>query len=422
MSRSKLQIPSVAYKPFVFPWAIEFWDRHEDMHWLTSEAPIGDDVEDWKSGRLLEEEKLFITQNLRMFTQSDVNVGAFYYDYLIPTFKNNEVRVVFGGNANREATHQRSYGKVVDTLNLPETEYKAFLEYEEMSAKHEFMLDASVATEEDKALALVKAVCNEGITLFASFVMLLTFTRRGLMRGMGTVVEWSIRDEHLHVETLAAVFSAHCAEFPEIVTDEFKRKVYDTFRKTIELEDAYIKLAYGVSKIEGLKQEDVHAYIRYMANRRLRQLGMKEIWDVPENPLPWVDWMIEGESHSNFFENKSSEYGAEGMSGEFTYPEMLPLEVVIHSRPDCGYCDRAKALAEKHIPFYSIVEHPEKEERLAWFAENGFEGMDLTMPKVYEVLPDGSHKLIGGATEFEKRVNNAPNIRLRSFIGSNSAV
>ena len=306
---------SETYKPFHYPWAVEITTRHEKVHWIEDELDLAEDVSDWKSGKVTESEKEYITNILRLFTQADVAVGQNYYDQLIPKFKNNEVRNMLGSFANREAIHQRAYALLNETLGLPPEEYHAFLEYSEMSDKIDFMMDSNTSTHKGLALAMAKSVMNEGIALFASFVMLLNFQRFGKMKGMGKVVEWSIRDESIHVEGIAKLFRQFCTEYPKIVDDEFKAAIYEMARLSVKLEDKFVQMTYKMGAPEGLEASDVKTYIRYITDRRLLQLGLKPNFKVKENPLPWLEWVLNGADHTNFFENRVTEYEVAGLSG-----------------------------------------------------------------------------------------------------------
>jgi len=306
---------SETYKPFHYPWAVEITTRHEKVHWIEDELDLAEDVSDWKSGKVTESEKEYITNILRLFTQADVAVGQNYYDQLIPKFKNNEVRNMLGSFANREAIHQRAYALLNETLGLPPEEYHAFLEYSEMSDKIDFMMDSNTSTHKGLALAMAKSVMNEGIALFASFVMLLNFQRFGKMKGMGKVVEWSIRDESIHVEGIAKLFRQFCTEYPKIVDDEFKAAIYEMARLSVKLEDKFVQMTYKMGAPEGLEASDVKTYIRYITDRRLLQLGLKPNFKVKDNPLPWLEWVLNGADHTNFFENRVTEYEVAGLSG-----------------------------------------------------------------------------------------------------------
>ena len=224
---------------------------------------------------------------------------------------------MLGSFACREGIHQRAYALLNETLGLPPEEYHAFLEYTEMTDKIEFMMDSDPNTVRGLGLAVAKTVFNEGVALFASFVMLLNFQRFGKMKGMGKVVEWSIRDESMHVEGMAKVFKSYCAEHPKIVTDEFKSDIYEMARASVKLEDKFVDLAYNIGEIDGLNAADVKTYIRYITDRRLLQLGMKPNFKVKDNPLPWLEWILNGADHTNFFENRVTEYEVAGLNGKW---------------------------------------------------------------------------------------------------------
>jgi ribonucleotide reductase beta subunit family protein with ferritin-like domain len=204
-----------------------------------------------------------------------------------------------------------------DTLGLPDEEFHAFLEYKEMADKIDFMSNGDTSTQTGLALALAQSVFNEGMSLFSSFVMLLNFQRFGKMKGMGTIVEWSIRDETLHVQGNAKLFREFCVEHPRIVNDELKSKIYEMAKNAVKLEDRFIDLAYNGHEVQGLSKEEVKAYIRHIADRRLLQLGMKTKFKQKDNPLPWLDWVLNGASHDNFFEKRVTEYSVVGMEGDW---------------------------------------------------------------------------------------------------------
>jgi len=311
--------PNQVYKPFQYPWAMEMAEDHEKIHWGSWEVKLQEDVNQWKGNGLSVREKDHITQILRLFTQSDVQVAANYCDLFIPYFKNNEIRNMLLSFANREGTHQRAYALLNDTLGLDEAEYSAFLEYDEMKEKIEFMASGGgmFCGNSDMAMCLAQSTINEGMSLFSAFIMLLNYQRFGKMKGMCEVVEWSIRDETKHVEGMTQLFKEYLKENPRLVTDAFKADVYEMVRTSVALEDKVIDLAFRMGDVEGLTAVEVKEYIRYLADRRLIQLGLKANFGVKDNPLPWVDWIIAGDSFKNFFEGTVTDYNAEGMTGDF---------------------------------------------------------------------------------------------------------
>jgi len=316
---------SKTYKPFKYPWAMEAAEEHEKIHWGTWEVKLQEDVSQWKGGVLSEEEKNFVTQILRVFTQSDVAVGGNYCDIFIPAFRNNEIRNMLLSFANREGTHQRAYALLNDTLGLPEREYESFLHFNEMRDKIEFMTQAPEGLGKATHLAfeLARSVCNEGMSLFSAFSMLLNFQRFGKMKGTCEIVEWSIKDEMAHIEGITKLFLTYCEEHPRVVTDKLKGFIYTNYTKAVELEDALVDLVFEGVEMEGLTAQEVKTYVRYLADRRLLQLRLKPVFKQKENPLKWVDWIVSGDEMKNFFEGTVTSYSQNGMVGELNWDGIL---------------------------------------------------------------------------------------------------
>lgn len=313
---------SKVYKPFQYPWAMEYAEQHEKIHWGSWEAKLQEDVAQWKNKVISDKERAHITQILRIFTQSDVAVGGNYCDIFIPKFKNNEIRNMLLSFANREGTHQRSYALLNDTLGLAESEYSSFLNIKEMADKIDFMLETDYKPEneaQELAFDLARSVCNEGMCLFSAFVMLLNFQRFGKMKGMCEIVEWSIRDETLHVEAMTKLFHTYCEENPKLVTTQLKKYIYTNFTRAVAMEDALIDLLYTDYESESLSADQVKTYIRYLADRRLIQLGLKPQFKQKKNPLEWLDWVVSGDSFKNFFEGTVTDYNAAGMVGQIDW-------------------------------------------------------------------------------------------------------
>lgn len=306
-----------SFKPFHYPWAYEAWLKHEQSHWLHTEVPMLEDVKDWKK-RLTAEEKQFLTHIFRFFTQGDIDVAGGYVKNYLPYFPQPEVRMMLLGFAAREALHVAAYSHLIETLGLPETTYNQFLEYQEMRDKHEYILDISSKNGDKQSTATHIATFSaftEGMQLFSSFIMLLNFPRHGKMKGMGQIVTWSIVDETMHAENMMKVFKTYVNENQEIWNDDLKGRIYTIAEKMVQLEDKFIDLAFGMTEMEGLTNEDVKKYIRYIADRRLIGLGMKGIFKVKRNPLPWVEEMINAPTHTNFFENRATDYAKGALSG-----------------------------------------------------------------------------------------------------------
>jgi len=296
------------YKPFSYPWAYEAWHMQQRIHWLPEEVPLADDVKDWKT-KLSADEKHLLTQIFRFFTQSDIEVNNCYMRQYTRVFQPTEVLMMLSAFSNMETVHIAAYSHLIDTLGMPDSEYQAFLKYKEMKDKYDYMHQFGVDTKPDIARTLAAfGAFTEGLQLFASFAILLNFQRFGKMKGMGQIVAWSARDETLHTESIIRLYRTFIQENPEVNTEQFRRDIFIICDKIVNLEDAFIDLAFGVGGIEGLESADVKRYIRYIADRRLIQLGLTPIYNIAKNPLPWMDEILNGVEHANFFENRVTEY------------------------------------------------------------------------------------------------------------------
>jgi ribonucleoside-diphosphate reductase beta chain len=276
-----------------------------------------EDVKDWKN-KLTPEQKQFLTHIFRFFTQGDIDVAGGYVTNYLPYFKQPEVRMMLLGFAAREALHIAAYSHLIETLGLPDETYNQFLEYAEMREKHEYVLNISDqnSTKQNTAKHIaVFSAFTEGMQLFSSFIMLLNFPRHGMMKGMGQIVTWSIVDETKHTESMIKLFRTYIEENKEIWNDELKGEIYSIAEKMVELEDKFIDLAFEIGEMPNLTPQDVKQYIRYIADRRLISLGMKGIFKVKKNPLPWVEEMINAPIHGNFFENRVTDYAKGALSG-----------------------------------------------------------------------------------------------------------
>jgi ribonucleoside-diphosphate reductase beta chain len=309
MVKTKLDITQerTTFKPFKYPWAYDAWLQHEQSHWLHSEVPMSEDVKDYK--KLSKQEQEFLTKILRFFVQGDLDIGSGYHDHYIPVFKQPEVRMMLSGFAGREALHVAAYAHLIETLGLPESTYNEFLEYKEMVEKHDYINNLSAAPMAEKIAAI--SAFGEGMQLFSSFVMLLNFARNGKLKGLGQIIAWSIVDETQHAEGMIKVYREYVKHHQDETTSDRIKEIAD---QMVGLEDQFVDLAFSMVEVEKLTKEEVKQYIRYIADRRLISMGMKGIYKIKKNPLPWVDGML-GVSHTNFFEQRVTDYSKGATTG-----------------------------------------------------------------------------------------------------------
>ncbi len=315
------------YKPFEYPWAYDFWKRQQQIHWMPEEVPLGEDCRDWAQ-KLTDHERNLLTQIFRFFTQADVEVQNCYHEHYGRVFKPTEIKMMLAAFSNMETVHIAAYSHLLDTIGMPEQEYSAFLEYEEMKDKHDFLQQFGVDTDLDIARTLaVFGGFTEGMQLFASFAMLMNFPRFNKMKGMGQIVSWSVRDESLHCEGIIRLFHEWNRETGAL-TKSVREDIIDVAKTMVSLEERFIDLAFSLGEVEGMTAEDIKSYVRYVADWRLTQLKLSPVYgyfsqdessynQVRAHPLPWLVEQLNGVEHANFFEQRATEYSKGATRGSW---------------------------------------------------------------------------------------------------------
>src|ERR1700742_3379785 len=311
-----------------YPWAYECWKRQQQTHWMGEEVPLGADIKDWQSGHLTDADKGLLTQIFRFFTQSDVEVGDNYLKRYIPIFQPLEVQMMMAAFTNMETVHIDAYALLLKTLGMPQAEFEAFRDYDEMRAKADYMHTFGVGTVGDVARTLAMfGSFTEGMSLFASFAMLLNFPRHNKMNGMGQIVSWSVRDESLHCEGITRLYHEWNRE-TGAVTPAVRDDIVDVAKTMVGLEERFVDLAFGLGEIEGMTAADIKSYVRYIADWRLSQLKLTPVFgyfakeenvysQVKKHPLPWLVEILNGVEHANFFEQRSTEYSKGASKGNW---------------------------------------------------------------------------------------------------------
>ena len=304
--------PRIVYGPFEYPQFYEFYKKQQSVHWLIDEINMSSDVNDWKMN-LSEKEKHLISSILKGFTQSEIFIGNDYWsNVIIKRFKKPEIQMMAATFASFEAIHADAYSTLEETLGLQD--YESFLKEPSAKAKIDRLMSRKTKTKEDLALSLaIFSAFNEGVNLFSSFAVLLSFSRRNLLKGVGQVIAFSVADESLHSKAGCELFKILIAENPDIMTDEFKKQIYDAARLTVELEDSFLEQAFNQGDIEGLSLYDMKQFIRHRTNLKLEELGLKKNWKNLDKEalerMMWFDAFSNPNlSHQDFFSGRSSQY------------------------------------------------------------------------------------------------------------------
>lgn len=359
---------------------MEAVERHAiDLYWDQHQLDFSDDIKQYHTKDGLktdnvshEVNKEILTKTLNLFTQMDVAAGELYCQ-LLPYVGNNEVRNWFMVAAARESTHQRCYAAAVEALDFPESSWTEFMAYEQMQGKLDVMYggkDTDPSTPKGFMKTLARLFLAEGICLFGAFASMLNLRRFGLMQGTNKVNEWSLRDEEEHVANNIRIFLSELENFSKEDKLEIISYVKKITKAFVEAEDLFIDLAYEMGDQESMSKSDLKNYIRYLANLRIKQLGWKPLYDDKINPLPWMDWVLSGKKHTNFFEERVTDYSHDPLKGSVDYNSYL-LQIkseeqpVAKSKPEgalkiysagwCSYCNKLKDfLDENFIPYMSV--------------------------------------------------------------------
>lgn len=310
--------PRKVYRPMEYPQYFDYFQKQNQAHWMPIEVNMESDINDYRH-KITPEERNLVTNILRFFTQGDLEVSNNYNSHLIPFFPKPEIKMMLAAFAQMEGIHVWAYSYLNDSLGLPDSEYSAFLDIKAMRAKYDYIQNFDVRTIEDLAVNLaVFGGFMEGVSLFSSFAILMHFPRMGKLKSVGQIVTWSIRDESLHSKGVCQLFRDLISENRHIWTEELQKTLYSACQDMVALEDAFIDTCFQMGDVPGLKADEVKQYIRFIADRRLADLGLDPVYGLTKNPLPWLDTMINAKEHTNFFENRATEYTKGGVINDWT--------------------------------------------------------------------------------------------------------
>jgi ribonucleoside-diphosphate reductase beta chain len=307
---SKLTEPRHYYKPFEYPQAFEYYKNQHRAHWLADEVPLASDLNDWRLN-LNGSEKNLIGNILKSFAQTEVYVNDYWSSKISQWFPKPEVVAMSSAFGAFEAIHAEAYARLNDELGLDN--FQAFMEDEASRNKIERLLETPSDTIEEKALALaIFSAFTEGVNLFSSFAILMSFQLRNLLKGTGQIVEWSVRDESLHSTAGCWLFRTLMQESPELDTVEMRNNVIEACNISVKLEFDFIDKAFEMGEIEGLNKDQLKNFIKARANDKMKELGYNPVYnDLDPALLKQMEWfghLTSGKTHQDFFANRVTDY------------------------------------------------------------------------------------------------------------------
>ena len=302
--------PRIYYKPFEYQEAFNFYKDQHRAHWLADEVPLASDLNDWKL-KLNESEKNLIGNILKSFAQTEVHVNDYWSTKVSIWFPKPEIQAMARVFADFESIHAEAYARLNEELGLDD--FKAFMEDEVSKAKIDRLIETPGTTIEEQALSLaIFSAFTEGVNLFSSFAILMSFQLRNLMKGTGQIVEWSVRDESLHSKAGCWLFRKLLEEQPELNTPALRSKVIEACELSVNLEFDFIEKAFEMGDIEGLTKEQVKNFIKARANEKMIELGYPAVYnDIDPNLLKQIEWfghLTSGKTHQDFFAGRVTSY------------------------------------------------------------------------------------------------------------------
>ena len=316
MSKKKdLMQERVVYKPFEYQEAADYWLKQQQAHWLHTEVPMMSDLADWNSN-LSKTEKNIIGSILKGFAQTETVVNDYWTQLVTKWFRKPEIIAMATTFGAFETIHAEAYSLLNETLGLEN--FDEFMEDEATMAKIENLttIRDSFNGEKDlheiaKSLAIFSAF-TEGVNLFSSFAVLLSFKMRNKLKGVGQIVEWSIRDESLHSEAGCWLFRTLIEENPELKTPELETAINEAALLSLQLELNFIKKCYELGDLEGCSQYDLENFIKNRINTKLGDLNYKGIISdidmTSVERMKWFDHLSAGKQHSDFFATRVTNY------------------------------------------------------------------------------------------------------------------
>jgi ribonucleoside-diphosphate reductase beta chain len=297
------------YKPFEYQTAFEFYKDQHRAHWLADEVPLSSDLNDWKL-KLTESEKNLIGNILKSFAQTETYVNDYWSTKVAVWFPKHEIKAMACAFADFESIHAEAYARLNEELGLDD--FEAFMEDEEAKAKIDRLVELPGDTLREKALSLaIFSAFTEGVNLFSSFAVLMSFQLRNLMKGTGQIVEWSVRDESLHSKAGCWLFRTMMEEMPEL-NEGMEKQIYEACDLSVKLEFDFIDKAFEMGEIEGLNKNQLKNFIKERANQKLIELGYNPLYnDIDPNLLKQMEWfghLTSGKTHQDFFAGRVTDY------------------------------------------------------------------------------------------------------------------
>jgi len=305
-------------KPVKYKWAMDLYEQAVSNTWFPNEIQLGEDIADFK--KMTNEEQHAITFLMSFFNPSELIVNKALAFGVYPYLNAPEAHLYLAKQMWEEANHCMRFEYVLETfpvdrehiynqhVSVPSIKAKEDFEVKFIKRMTEETLDINtVEGKQDFVRNLVAySVIMEGIWFYSGFMVALSFRQRNLLRNFGSLVDWIVRDESLHLKFGVNLVVTILDENPEIVTPEFAEEIKQMILDAVDMEVAYNKDQFP-NGILGLNSDYVSQYTKYLADRRLEELGFGSHYNVV-NPAKWMAAANDTLQLVNFFESTNTSY------------------------------------------------------------------------------------------------------------------
>jgi len=294
-----------------YQWAYNLWEMMLNNTWFPKEVDMTRDVGDYK--KLTDAEKSAYDKVLAQLIFMDSLQTNNIIDNLNPFITSPEINLILVRQAFEEALHSQSYAVMVDSISTNTDEiYDLWRKDMMLKSKNDAIAKvyedlASNPTDENIVKAMFANQILEGIYFYSGFTYLYTLARADKMLGSAQMIRFIQRDEVTHLLIFQNMINVTKRERPELFTKELLDEVYDMFRAAVKLESdwgAYITQG----QILGLTDDIIAQYIQYLADDRLKAVGLEPLYNV-KHPIKWVDNFAKfNDQKTNFFEGNVVNY------------------------------------------------------------------------------------------------------------------
>ena len=305
-------------KPVRYKWAMDLYDQAVANTWFPNEIQLGEDIADFK--KMSDEEQHAITFLMSFFNPNELIVNKALAFGVYPYINAPEAHLYLAKQMWEEANHCMSFEYVLETFPIDrEKAYNSHVDIPSMARKEEFEVKYITRMTEDTLdintiegkqdfirNLIAYNIIMEGIWFYSGFMVALSFRQRNLLRNFGSLVDWVVRDESLHLKFGINLILTVLEENPEIVTDEFVGEVKQMILDAVEMECEYNKDLLP-SGILGLNSDYINQYVKYLADRRFEELGFEPVYNV-SNPAKWMATANDTLQLVNFFESTNTSY------------------------------------------------------------------------------------------------------------------